>query len=33
VRLHATYYETISTALDVFERVARDIPLDGLHCH
>jgi predicted amidohydrolase YtcJ len=30
-RLHATYDETISRALDVFERVARDIPLDGLH--
>lgn len=30
-RLHATYDETIARALDVFERVARDIPLDGLH--
>ena len=30
-RLHATYDETISRALDVFERVARDIPLDGLN--
>jgi len=30
-RLHATYDETISRALDVFERVARNIPLDGLH--
>src|SRR5712672_440249 len=30
-RLHATYDETISRALDVFERVNRDIPLDGLH--
>ncbi|WP_437379811.1 amidohydrolase [Inquilinus limosus] len=30
-RLHATYDETISTALDVFERVNRDIPFDGLH--
>src|SRR6476619_3617375 len=30
-RLHATYDETISRALDVFERVARDTPLDGLH--
>ena len=30
-RLHATYDETITRALDVFERVARDIPLDGLH--
>jgi len=30
-RLHATYDETISRALDVFEKVARDIPLDGIH--
>jgi len=30
-RLHATYDETISRALDVFERVNRDIPLAGLH--
>jgi predicted amidohydrolase YtcJ len=30
-RLHATYNETISRALDVFEKVNRDIPLDGLH--
>ena len=30
-RLHATYDETISRALDVFERVDRDIPLDGLN--
>jgi predicted amidohydrolase YtcJ len=30
-RLHATYDETISRALDVFERVAQDIPLEGLH--
>src|SRR6266849_4667865 len=30
-RLHATYDETISRALDVYERVARDIPHDGLH--
>jgi hypothetical protein len=29
--LHATYDETISRALDVFERVNQDIPLDGLH--
>jgi predicted amidohydrolase YtcJ len=29
-RLHATYDETISRALDVFERVHRDLPLDGL---
>jgi predicted amidohydrolase YtcJ len=30
-RLHATYEETISRALDVFERVNRDVPLEGLH--
>ena len=30
-RLHATYDETISRALDVFERVNQDIPLQGLH--
>jgi hypothetical protein len=30
-RLHATYDETIRRALDVFERVNRDIPLQGLH--
>lgn len=30
-RLHATYDETISRALDVFEKVNRDVPLDGLH--
>jgi predicted amidohydrolase YtcJ len=30
-RLHATYEETISRALDVFERVNRDIPLKGLN--
>jgi predicted amidohydrolase YtcJ len=30
-RLHATYDETISRALDVFETVHRDIPIDGLH--
>ncbi len=30
-RLHATYNETIGRALDVFEQVARDIPLTGLH--
>jgi predicted amidohydrolase YtcJ len=30
-RLHATYNETISRALDVYERVNRDTPLDGLH--
>ncbi|MGE0666408.1 MAG: amidohydrolase [Sphingomonadales bacterium] len=30
-RLHATYNETISRALDVFEKVNKDIPFDGLH--
>ena len=30
-RLHATYNETITRALDVFETVSRDIPFDGLH--
>jgi len=30
-RLHATYDQTISRALDVFERVNRDIPLQGLN--
>ncbi len=30
-RLHATYNETIGRALDVFERVNRDIPFDGVH--
>jgi predicted amidohydrolase YtcJ len=30
-RLHATYDETISRALDVFEKVNRDIPLTGLN--
>ena len=30
-RLHATYDETISRALDVFEKVNRDVPLDRLH--
>src|SRR5205807_104563 len=29
-RLHATYNETITRALNVFEKVARDIPFDGL---
>src|SRR5437660_3429123 len=29
-RLHATYDETISRALDVYERVARAVPLNGL---
>jgi predicted amidohydrolase YtcJ len=30
-RLHSTYDETISRALDVFERVNKDIPLAGLN--
>ncbi len=30
-RLHATYDETITRALDVFEKVNRDIPLQGLN--
>lgn len=30
-RLHATYDETISRALDVFEKVNADIPLEGLN--
>ncbi|WP_246269296.1 amidohydrolase [Chitinophaga oryzae] len=30
-RLHATYNESISRFLDVFEKVNRDIPFDGLH--
>ena len=30
-RLHATYDETISRSLDVFERVHRDAPLTGLN--
>jgi predicted amidohydrolase YtcJ len=30
-RLHATYDETISRALDVFEKVAKEIPFEGLH--
>jgi predicted amidohydrolase YtcJ len=30
-RLHATYEETISRALDVFEKVNQDMPLEGLH--
>jgi predicted amidohydrolase YtcJ len=30
-RLHATYDETISRALDVYEKVNQDTPLDGLH--
>ncbi len=30
-RLHATYNESISRMLDVFEKVNRDIPFNGLH--
>ena len=30
-RLHATYDESIGRALDVFEKVDRDIPLAGIH--
>src|SRR5260370_7227591 len=30
-RLHATYDGTISRALDVFEKVNQDTPLEGLH--
>src|SRR4029453_18071343 len=30
-RLHATHDETISRALDVFEKVNKDIPLKGLN--
>lgn len=30
-RLHATYDETISRALDVFEKVDKDVPLKGLN--
>jgi predicted amidohydrolase YtcJ len=30
-RLHATYDETIGRALDVFEKVNREQPFDGLH--
>ena len=30
-RMHATYDETISRALDVFEKVNLDVPLEGLH--
>ena len=31
LRLHATYNETITRALNVFEKVNRDIPFNGLH--
>ncbi|MBD9628515.1 amidohydrolase family protein, partial [Ensifer sp. ENS06] len=30
-RLHATYDETITRALDVFDKVNRDIPLEGIN--
>jgi len=30
-RLHATYNETIERALNVFERVNKDIPFNGIH--
>ncbi|MGC6727985.1 amidohydrolase family protein, partial [Escherichia coli] len=30
-RRHATYDETIGRALDVYEKVHRDIPLTGIH--
>jgi predicted amidohydrolase YtcJ len=30
-RLHATYDQTITRALDVFERVNREVPLTGIH--
>ncbi|CDZ73210.1 Putative TIM-barrel fold metal-dependent hydrolase [Neorhizobium galegae bv. orientalis] len=30
-RMHATYDETISRSLDVFEKVDKDIPLEGLN--
>jgi predicted amidohydrolase YtcJ len=30
-RLHATYNQTITRALDVFAKVNREIPFDGLH--
>jgi len=30
-RMHATYDQTVARALTVFERVHREIPLDGLH--
>jgi predicted amidohydrolase YtcJ len=30
-RMHATYNETISRALDVYEAVNREIPFEGLH--
>ncbi|AOH85159.1 amidohydrolase [Sphingomonas panacis] len=30
-RLHATYDQTVGRALDVYEKVSRDIPFDGIH--
>jgi len=30
-RIHATYDESIGRVLDVYERVNRDVPFDGLH--
>lgn len=30
-RIHATYDESITRVLDIYERVDRDIPFDGLH--
>ncbi len=30
-RMHATYNETITRALDVYEEVNREVPLKGLH--
>jgi predicted amidohydrolase YtcJ len=30
-RLHATYDETIGRALDVYEKINRDVPFEGLH--
>jgi hypothetical protein len=30
-RLHATYNETVTRALDVYEKVNRDIPFNGVH--
>lgn len=30
-RLHATYDETISRALDIYEEMNREVPFDGLH--
>ncbi|MGR9202304.1 amidohydrolase [Rhizobium leguminosarum] len=30
-RMHATYDETITRALDVFEKVSRDVPFENIH--